>query len=173
MGVQSGLYCPRDEAKTALSTGYGLFECQVMNFGINNAPCTFAMLINMAFEEFLGNCVVVYLDNIIVFCWDQATHLQHLKAILNILHKHWLKAKPSKCKFLRSLLLFLGNTDSAQGIKPNPAKIKFITNMPAPNNVGQVCMFLGMVVYVCKFISNCEELIALLTKLLKTKQRLQ
>ncbi|KAJ9054195.1 hypothetical protein DSO57_1017158 [Entomophthora muscae] len=35
-------------------------------------------------------------------------HLQHLCAVLNTLWKNQLKAKPSKCKFLKSELLFLG-----------------------------------------------------------------
>ncbi|KAJ9088663.1 Sodium channel protein type 4 subunit alpha [Entomophthora muscae] len=42
--------------------------------------------------------------------------------------------------------------DTAQGIKPNPAKIKAITSMPPPTNVGQVWTFLGMVAYILKFI---------------------
>ncbi|KAJ9068033.1 hypothetical protein DSO57_1032864 [Entomophthora muscae] len=48
--------------------------------------------------------------------------LQHLCAVLDTLWKNQLKAKPSKCKFLKSELLFLGHTISAQGIKPNSAK---------------------------------------------------
>ncbi|KAJ9067275.1 hypothetical protein DSO57_1001382 [Entomophthora muscae] len=41
---------------------------------------------------------------------------KHLCSVLNTLWKNKLKAKPSKCKFLNSELLFLGHIISAQGI---------------------------------------------------------
>ena len=119
----------------------------------------------------MGICVVVCLDNIIVFSKTKKDHLHHLRQVLETLQKHQLKAKPSKCEFLKEELLFLGHVVSAQGIKPDPAKVRAVKDMPPPSDVGQVRTFLGMVAYVCKFIPKCGKLIAPLTKLTQSKRK--
>ena len=39
-----------------------------MNFGMTNAPLTFVMLMNLIFKDLLGKFMVIYLDDIIIFC---------------------------------------------------------------------------------------------------------
>ena len=58
----------RDEdiPKTTFRTKYGSYESLVMNFGMTNAPSTFVTLMNLIFQEELGQTVVIYLDDIIV-----------------------------------------------------------------------------------------------------------
>ena len=76
---------PGNESKTAFCTRYGSYKCRVMNFGMTNAPSTFTMLMNEAFAHLVGKCVVVYLDNIIVFSKTQKDHLHHLRQVLETL----------------------------------------------------------------------------------------
>ena len=82
-----------------------------------------------AFKELVGKCVVVYLDDIIVFSKNCEEHREHLRQTLDTLRRHQLVAKPSKCEFFKTELLFLGHIISAGRIKPDPAKVEAITKM--------------------------------------------
>lgn len=100
-----------------------------MNFGMTNAPSTFVTMMNEAFKKLISVCVVVYLDDIIVFSKSPEEHEQHLRQVFTILHENHLLAKPSKCEFFRSELLFLGHIVSAKGILPDPSKVSAVVEL--------------------------------------------
>ena len=90
----------KDIPKTAFRTRYGHFEFTVMPFGLTNAPATFMQLMNDIFHPLLDRCVVVYLDDILVFSKTPEEHEQHLRQVLQILRQHKLYGKLSKCSYL-------------------------------------------------------------------------
>ena len=59
-----------DEWKTAFRTRYGYFEYQVMPFGLTNAPGSFQGYLNKILAEKLDICVIVYLDDILIYTED-------------------------------------------------------------------------------------------------------
>ncbi len=50
-----------------------------MPFGLCNAPATFQRLMNTVLKDGLDRFVTVYLDDILVFSPDEATHEEHLR----------------------------------------------------------------------------------------------
>ena len=52
--------------KTAFTTHHGLFECQVMPFGLCNAPATFQRLMEAVLSGLARDVCMVYLDDILV-----------------------------------------------------------------------------------------------------------
>ena len=60
-----------DEWKTAFRTRYGHFEYLVMPFGLTNAPASFQAYINKALSAHLDHICVVYLDNILIYSYDE------------------------------------------------------------------------------------------------------
>lgn len=64
-----------DEWKTAFCTQYGYYKYTVMPFGLTNALATFQAYVNQALADLLNICYIAYLDNIIIFLQDKATHV--------------------------------------------------------------------------------------------------
>jgi hypothetical protein len=64
-----------DEWKAAFTTNRGLFEPQVMLFGLTNSPATFQALINTIFVDLVAaGKVAVYLDDILIYSATQEEH---------------------------------------------------------------------------------------------------
>ncbi|GJP35290.1 hypothetical protein CLOM_g19797 [Closterium sp. NIES-68] len=153
--------------KTAFRTRYGSYEYLLMPFGLTNAPSTFQMTMNGVFRELLDKCVIIYLDDILIYSCSREQHLKDLDAVFTLLHKNLLITKWSKCDFLKQELEFLGHVVSTEGVKINPRKIKTIQEWKPPTNLKELQSFLGFVNYVRRFIPNMAGLSAPLTDRLK------
>lgn len=88
-----------DKAKMAITIRYGSYEFLVMSFGLTNALATFSTLMNDVFRPLLDRCVVVYLDNILVYNQTLAEHREHLREVLSLLREHNLFAKRENYDF--------------------------------------------------------------------------
>ncbi|GJP33107.1 hypothetical protein CLOM_g17676, partial [Closterium sp. NIES-68] len=153
--------------KTAFRTRYGSYEYLVMPFGLTNAPSTFQMTMNGVFRELLHKCVIIYLDDILIYSRSREQHLKDLDAVFTLLHKNRLITKGSKCDFLKQELEFWGHVVSTEGVKIDPRKIKTIQEWKPPTNLKELQSFLGFVNYVRRFIPNMAGLSAPLTDRLK------
>ncbi|KAK1667365.1 hypothetical protein QYE76_055524 [Lolium multiflorum] len=85
-----------DIPKTAFITRYGLYEYNVMSFGLTNAPAYFMNLMNKIFMNFLDKFVVVFIDDILIYSKSEEEHEHHLETVLETLRHHQLYAKFSK-----------------------------------------------------------------------------
>ncbi|GJP59195.1 hypothetical protein CLOP_g9431 [Closterium sp. NIES-67] len=153
--------------KTAFRTRYGSYEYTVMPFGLTNAPSTFQLTMNEVFRPLLDKCVIVYLDDILIYSTTREQHLKDLEAVFSLLQQHRLITKGSKCEFLKQELEFLGHVISINGVKIDPKKIATIQDWKPPANLRELQSFLGFVNYVRRFIPNMAEVTSPLTDLLK------
>ena len=93
---------PKDRPKTAFRTRYGHYEFNVMPFGLTNAPATFQTLMNDIFCDMLDDCLIIYLDDILVYSNTKEAHEQHLRQVLQRLRDNKLYARPSKLSGMES-----------------------------------------------------------------------
>ena len=78
-----------DEWKAAFSTNRGLFEPQVMFFGLTNSPATFQALMNSIFTDLVATGkVAVYLDDILIFTMTLEGHRRITHEVLHRLRQH-------------------------------------------------------------------------------------
>lgn len=158
---------PKDRPKTAFSTEKGHFEFIRMPFGLKNAPATFQRVMNHILGNLIGNCCLVYLDDIIIFGSSLQHHIDNLNKVLQRLAQANLKIQFDKCEFLQKQCEFLGHIVTQDGIKPNPNKIEKILNWPIPKTTTQIKGFLGLLGYYRKFIRDFAKLTKPLTRCLK------
>jgi len=121
-----------DEWKTAFRMCYGSYEWLVMPFGLTNAPAAFQCFVNTIFTDMLDVCVIVYLNDILIYSKDMESHQQHVWEVLHRLRLHGLFAKPEKCEFHSDSVEYLGYHLSPDGLTMSPDKIQTISNWPEP-----------------------------------------
>ena len=88
-----------DESKplTAFTVGpLGFYECKTMPFRLTNAPTTFKRLMETCLGDLNLQWCIIYLDDIVIFSKDLASHLERLETVFWKLEKAGLKLKPSK-----------------------------------------------------------------------------
>nr|GEV38175.1 putative reverse transcriptase domain-containing protein [Tanacetum cinerariifolium] len=128
----------KDIPITAFRTRYGHYEFQVMPFGLTNAPAVFMDLMNLVCRPFLNKFMIVFIDYILIYSKNKEEHEEHLRIILELLHKENLYAKFSKCEFLLDFVKFLGHVINSQGVHVDPAKVEAIKSWTAPKSPTKV-----------------------------------
>ncbi|GJP84693.1 hypothetical protein CLOP_g14744 [Closterium sp. NIES-67] len=110
--------------KIAFRTRYGSYDYLVMPFGLTKAPATFQAEMNHILCPLLHECVVVYLDDILIYSRDMRQHVEHLRRVFEILRRERFYVKLSKSDFALEKVQFLGHIVSAQGFHVDPKKLK-------------------------------------------------
>ena len=109
-----------------------------MPFGLTNTPATFQRLMETCLGNLNLHWCIIYLDDIVIFSKDLASHLERLEAVFWKLEKAGLKLKPSKCELFQWQLTYLGHMISAKGVATDKGKIIAIKNWPTPTNITEV-----------------------------------
>ena len=148
---------------TAFTIGpFGFYKCDRMPFRLTNTPCNLQWLIETCLGDLNLNWCIIYLDDIIIFSKDLASHLERLEAMFQKLEQAGLKLKPPECELFQWQITSLGHIMSAQGIATDKSKIEAIKKWPTPTNMTEVQSFLGFTRYLgilsqssCRWLGLC------------------
>ena len=173
-GYWQVLMHPDDIHKTAIRTPLGSYEWVVMPMGLTNAPATFQRMMESILRPYLFNFVLVYLDDLIVFSDSVEEHKEHLRLVLEALHRHALKVKLKKCHFFQAKIQFLGHViDASQPgpttITANADKVAAIEKWAEPSTNTELQSFLGAVNYYARMIDKYADIAAPLTSIMNDK----
>ncbi|EGD83143.1 hypothetical protein PTSG_12079 [Salpingoeca rosetta] len=160
--------CPLAEdarQKTAFITHTGLYEFQVVPFGLRNAPAFFQRSMQAALADVRNACI--YLDDILLFSSSFDEHIALLDKVLQRLQEVGLRLKREKCHFLQRRTEYLGHIVSADGVRPDPAKLDGISKLAPPSSVEDIRRVLGMIGFYRRFIPQFARIAAPLYRLLK------
>lgn len=134
-----------------------------MPYGVTGGPATFHRVMNSILAPLLRNCVIVFIDDILIYSKTWERHLEHVAGVFRVLQEHRFKIKLSKCSFARQELPYLGHIISAKVVATDLGKVKIVQNWPIPTSViySEVSLvWLGT-------IGNLCSILALLLNLLK------
>lgn len=98
---------------------------------------------NKMFSQLLDDCVVVFLDDVLVFSKTLEDHNRHLRIVCDLFRKHQFYAKLKKCELYRRRVTFLGHDVDEDGLHVNSNKAKMIQTWPVPKNISELRSFLG------------------------------
>ncbi|KAG3046833.1 hypothetical protein PC122_g24247 [Phytophthora cactorum] len=152
-----------DIALTAVSTPSGmLWEWLVMLQGQKNAPPTFNRCVTHLLSS-VRDFAPSYFDDVFVYSravngkTDVEVHKEHLRRMLGLMRKHKLYANLKKCIFGASEIPILGCLVGKNDVRPDPEKVRVISEWPTLSNVKELRQFLGLATYLCK-IRRCRSL---------------
>ena len=140
---------------TAFKTRSGLYEFQVMPFGLSTAPATFSRLVRQVTRG-LHN-THAYLDDLLVATTTWEEHLTALDELLTALKKHGLHAKPTKCEFGCERLQYLGHYVGQGETRPLHDRTDKIKETSLPQNKTQLRSFLGAMNYYSRFLKDFQH----------------
>ena len=155
---------------TGFSTPSGHYHYLRMAFGLKGAPITFSRMMNNLFSGMVGNNLFVYLDDVICFNKTVEDHFETLHEVFNRLQQANLKAKLSKCVFLKKTISFLGHRVDSEGIHTADDKINAVKLFPQPKSVENVRSFLGLCGYYRSFVRHFATIASPLNILLRKNQ---
>ena len=141
---------------TTFLTPYGRFCFNKLPFGISCAPELFQKRMLNILEGLQG--VVCQIDDVLVFGATHKEHNDRLFAVMRRLESAGLTLNLGKCEFAKDQVQFLGHQISKAGVQADPQKVAAIAKMKPPNNVTELCCFLGMINQCGKFSPNLADL---------------
>nr|CAD1842676.1 unnamed protein product [Ananas comosus var. bracteatus] len=109
---------------------------------------------NDVLRPFLDDFVIIYLDDILIYCQSWEEHLVHVKKVFMLLEEHQLRLNPKKCEYGKQSLVYLGFMVVDGELQFDPIKVRVIKEWPRPKNVTEVPSFMDACQYVRKFIRH-------------------
>ena len=155
-----------DQKFYAFSDGKRHLQFTRCPMGAKNSGSTLAMLMELVLRGLPPECVIGYLDDILLATEDWDTHLVLLDKLLKSIIKAKLKLCPIKCQFARLETKTLGHVLSKDGIRPDRHNLDKIQEWTEAKNVAEVRTFLGLTGYYRSLIRNYAHIAAPLTDLL-------
>ena len=108
----------------AFATDWGLFEPNVMTFGLTNAPAKFQRMMNDVLSDELDKCCLVYLDDLLIFSNSCEAHFRDVYVVCFWLATAGLRLKWEKCRVEQREVEYLGHVITKGRIKTSPSKIR-------------------------------------------------
>ena len=150
---------------TTFKTLFGMYQYNVLPFGLTGGPSSWQRYMNDILFEFLGKFCSVYLDDILIYSDSLTEHKEHVRKVLAAIKAAGLQIDIDKSEFYVQETRFLGVIVGVDGIKMDPTKIEAIVQWATPRNLKEVQSFLGFCNFYRRFIQGFAKLADPLTKL--------
>jgi RNase H-like domain found in reverse transcriptase/Reverse transcriptase (RNA-dependent DNA polymerase) len=152
---------------TAFKTRYGLFQYNVMPFGVANGPAWFQKYVDHALTGLTDNTCVSFFDDILIYGDTREEVVERTREVLARFRKTGLFVKLEKCSFHVQEVSFLGFKIGHGKVEMEPERVEAVRNWPKPSKLREVQEFLGFANFYRRFIQNYSRIAKGLTDLLR------
>ena len=150
---------------TTFNTPFGRYRFLRLPFGLVVSQDVFQQRMDAILEQCPG-CIGIA-DDVAVYGRDKEEHDRNLINLMRVAEKEGLVFNSQKCIVRANEIPFFGMIYSADGARPDPARIEAIQSLPAPENVTELQEFLGIATYMATFVPRLSHHTATLRELLK------
>ena len=147
------------------STHEGLFRYKRLSYGTSSSAELFQNILQRNLSDIKN--VKSIADDIIIFGKNRQEHDTALESCLKRLSALNIKAKGSKCSFLKGEIKFYGLIFTEIGARPDPDRVAKLQNVAPPQNASAVRSFLGMANTCSDYIPNYAAMTLPLRELTK------
>lgn len=140
---------------TTMITPYGRYRWRRLPFGLCVSSEVFQRRLNEALEGLPG-CINVA-DDIIIFGSNESEHDDNVRKLKQRCENRCIILNDEKALTKLKQIEFLGHVINAEGIRPDPEKIRAITEMTKPTDVPGVRRFCGLVQYLSRFLPHLSR----------------
>ena len=158
-----------DKPKTAFHAPYGLYEWNVIPFGLRNASACFQRVMEAVLRGF--NQAECFIDDVVVFSITEEGHREDVKEVLQRILQAGLTCHPKRCAFAFYSILYLGLHVGEGKLTVQQTKVAVLEEMPAPKDLARLRTFLGFAGFYRRFIKDFATLAKPLTLLLKAEEQ--
>jgi len=152
---------PESSVLTTFATPYGRYRWRRLPFGLSASSEIFQKHLTQALENLPG--VLCIADDILIYGSgdsDEEATADHDRNLQNLLQRcldRGIVLSPEKMKLRLKEVPFMGHLLTSTGLKPDPAKVEAITNMPKPQDIEGVQRLNGFINYLAKFLPKLSE----------------
>jgi transposase InsO family protein len=158
----------KDKHKTAFRCHMGQYEYNVMPQGIINGPAFFQRYVDTVLGSLKFQCALAYADDVLVYSPTFEQHVAALDKVFAQFRTVGFHFKAKKSSFAMPTVAYLGHVVSADGIAPDPMKVKAIADA-VPTSREDIRSWHGLASYYRKFIRNFSKLVRPLTVFMNSK----
>ncbi|KAK3529489.1 hypothetical protein QTP70_031736, partial [Hemibagrus guttatus] len=117
----------------------GHYEYLIMRYGLTYASAVFQSFFNEIFKDLLNLCVIVYIEDILIYSKDYSTHVSHVCLVLNQLLEHHLFVKAENCEFHQKIIIFFGYIISNMEVEMDTSKRAFFERLDINESLTSSC----------------------------------
>ena len=155
-----------DQEKTMFTCPFGTFAFRKMPFGLCNAPRTFQRCMMRIFSDMIELILEIFMDDFSIFGDSYEGCLENLRKVLERCEEKNLVMNWEKCHFMVTQGIVLGHIVLKKEIEVDKDKVELISNLPTPNCVKDIWLFLGHAGFYRRFIRDFSAIARPLCNLL-------
>ena len=137
---------------TTFNTHKGYFWFLCMPLGLKMSQDVFQMWMDQITDRLPG--IIAIHDDICVYGNYIAEHDHNLLQLMKTAQGQGLVFNSRKCAICQSKISFYGAIFTVQGMRPDPAKVQALQDLPAPQNQKQLQSLLGLINYLQPFLPS-------------------
>ena len=140
---------------TTFATPYGRYRWLRLPFGLSVSSEIFQKRLHQELDGLPGvKCIA---DDVLIHGTNEADHDSNLEAFMSRCQLKGIKLNSQKLEFKCDEVPFHGHLLTAEGLKPDPEKVRAIVEMPRPEKRDDILRLNGMVNYLSRFLPNLSD----------------